>query len=458
MNTIKLEAEEKLNSTLDKMVYEEINNKDLIDNIVKEFNSKGINSALVNTLFSGSYKWDLLDNMTLIALVKSAYEILKWELLNPSNLFSDQLLNEYQVFNIEEEKKIDIIELDNMQKISETEYLGKISYKQIYLLRKNGLLFYNLATQRAGDLVEIGTKGMIIRKMSLNMKAVNEIKNLMLKGEYESDTIVLNSRLIKDKEMNFREDVVYEPANIYNISIKPDYNVDSESQTIVDELDGSHRITAVCKAVEEYKNRTDKWLEGHLLLRLVIRDIEGAKRIVAQTFERSDTDEGWKNVLKSDDYVKFINRLIPKVYILKDNVANTFNECIIGKNITYKDVLIKALKSCDIKVESKSASTLAEKGISETLNDIFDYMINTFFDKDIDNMIQSNMLDSGLWYGYFILADELRNKSYEELVSSCDNLYLQLSEIDIRNELASNKKNYKINKITDLFLKVTEEK
>ena len=319
-------------------------------------------------------------------------------------------------------------------------------------------MFYNLATQRAGELVELGTKGMVIRRMSLNMKAVNEIKKLMLKGDYESDTIILNARLIPNKEMNFKEEVIYEPSEIYNISIKPDYNVNSDNQTVVDELDGSHRITAVCQAVEEYKKRTGKWLEGHLLLRLVIRDTEGAKRIVAQTFERSDTDEGWKNVLKSDDYVKFVDRLIPKVNLLKDNVADTFNEYLIGQNMTFKDVLIKAIKKCDIKVESKSASALAEKGISETLNDIFDYMINTFFDKNINTMLQSNMLDGGLWYGYILLANELRNKTYEELTKACDNLYLELSEMDIRNNLKSNNKNYKINRISDLFLNATNEK
>ena len=97
------------------MAYEESGNKELIKSITSELEKKGLNISLINTFFSGNYKWDLLDNITLIALVKSAYEVLKWEVLNPTILFSDQLLNEYQVYKVEKEDKIDIIEFPNMQ-------------------------------------------------------------------------------------------------------------------------------------------------------------------------------------------------------------------------------------------------------------------------------------------------------------------------------------------------------
>ena len=428
-NSIKIEAREKLEENLNKIIKNENENKELNKILKDEFIKKNLNANLIYSIFTEGTQWNTLNDMEKIAFITGCYMCFKIELLNPKLLFSEVKLLQYDEYELEKENKIELLKFNCfIRNDTSDDYLGRLSYKDIYLYRKNGLLFYNLETQRASETITIGAEGLTLRKMKINYKNVDQIAELMLKGEYEPDTLIFNSRLIDKKEMQFKEDVISEEYNLCNITIKPDYDVDSKSQTVVDILDGMHRILGICKAVEIYKDRTGKWLEGYMPVRLVVRDTKAAKRIVAQTFERSDTDIEWKVALKSDENFEFMQNIINKVDFgngkLSDYVADTFSEMKTNNSkITYKNILYDAIKECKINYKSISIKKQTEANIVEILNYMFDYIINDDFNGDFDRAIKSEMFEYNMVFGYIIMAYNMRRRKYDDIVFACENLY-----------------------------------
>ena len=435
------------------------NNKDLLKALQKEFYNKGLNTLILNSIFEEETRWDLVDEKVQIAFIQTAYNILKLNELNPQEIFSEQALNEYQMFKGEREDIVDILKFNALNKKEDNIYYGTISFKDLYMYRKNGLLFYNSKTQRASEIKTIGKKGEVIRRISINENSVEEIKEKMLKKQYHSDMIILNCRVIEDKEMNFRETCLNEEYNLYDIEIKPNYDIYSENQTVCDIVDGFHRIIGAYKAVEEYKKRTNKWLDGYLFVQLVVMTEEDASSITEQTFQRSDTDSDWKAVLKSDDYTKFVDRLIPKIKMcdiyLSEYVANTYNEYKVYDMLTHKSVLIKAIKNINISVESKSKSALAEKQLSETLNDIFDYLLITYFDGDLKAMKKTHLLDCNCFFGYILLANAVKKEGYDKLTNICDKLYRTFTDKNFNSiDYRLDTKTFNVATVKKLFMDI----
>ena len=78
----------------------------------KEFYNKGLNTLILNNIFEEETRWDLVDEVTQIAFIQTAYNILKLNELNPQEIFSEQALNEYQMFKGEREDIVDILKFN----------------------------------------------------------------------------------------------------------------------------------------------------------------------------------------------------------------------------------------------------------------------------------------------------------------------------------------------------------
>ena len=411
MNSLKTIKEliplDKKQDIFNKIVTEEFMNNNLINIISKEFIKKGIPTKTIMSLFSREQTLFDLNIIEQIAFITGAYEGLEWDYLKIEKWFQDDEIVQYEVYsNIEEE--INVMNFHNVIKIDDYNYFGYITLKQIYEYYSNKLILYNKDTQREPVYEELGTKNHFIRKISLNQKAVNEIRDLVLNGDYEEDMIILNLLLLENIEqvLQLTDEKVID--NIYNVEIVPNYDVNSINKTICNILDGFHRFMGCFNAYSEILNNPNKYPKANkgLPFKLVLRNSEKARNIVRQSFKRTDTGKEWLETLKTDDYTKFADELINNCSVLRGKVAQTYNEYkAVDGMLTTKYLIIWITERLKIQVNNLSARVKYVKEIANTLEQLWICMADNYFDGDIEKLNNSSKFANiNAFAGYITMA------------------------------------------------------
>ena len=387
-------------------LYEEIKNnrfdKDFIKSITNEFTKKGFNVSKVSNIFNDYISLDELTDYELIAFCIGTKEFTKKDSFTLKNNFSNNLIQEYESY-INQDNIIDKIELNGYLKIDDYNYIGRITYEQIYDYINNGLIIYDKNTQRAGKLRNIGVKGGYIRDISLNTKSVKEISELMMEKKFEENQIILGITLEEDNEPNIKFNC--KTDNYGDIIITPEYN-DLKHKTVVIVLDGYHRI----KSCMEAYIHSGKKIKGGLDVRLVIRTKEEQKRIIYQTFKRSDTDkEHLESYNIDDDYYKFVTYICDNSVILNNNVAETYEDCLVDGKLTYKMLRINVCKKLlNIDVKSLNVKRVLSKKYASIIDELCEE-------------VDINSIKSFAYYLVFAYMIDNKEISYEDVVRVINN-------------------------------------
>lgn len=439
-------TQEEINEIFKDIFKNEISNKRLTNDMAMELLKKGLNTILVSKLFNNEVEYGELQQLEKIAVATSCYRVLGIKEICPKNIFSNKFLLDYN--DTQREESVDnVVRFNKFKKVDEFNYTGTWTYEEIYNYMTKGLLNYNFKTQREGTYVTLGSSDNVIRVVTLNEKNVEEIKKEMINGTYESDTIIINCRIIRGKELKLKEVEINDYMS--DISIIPHLENDSQ-QTILDILDGFHRITAVIRALREYKNSTGQILNGHLDVKLVLRTENEAKRLTGQTFKRSDTGKDWKAILNNDEYIQFANDLCNKVNILKGNVADTREECLALEKLTYKTLIANTIKKMKIDIKSKVKYKITLNDMTRVLNSMFEELkedgegLKKLKDETI-------LLKPNMFAGYIIIANELIDKDSSDIQSFVEEIYLRSSENSLL-EISEGKAN--INNIKKVFKEI----
>lgn len=174
--------------------------------------------------------------------------------------FTENEINTFRDQKLEIEPLFPIV-FDNIVKVDENHWIGKVTAKTILKLMDNGLIQYNTETQRA---VTIVTKnGEEQWEITINNRSVNEISKDMLDGTFISNMITLNI-----------------PENDYDAK----FNFDEKKHRLVikqldhfDVTDGFHRIIAMQRS-QSYNDDFDYNME----LRITCFSKERACRFIRQ--------------------------------------------------------------------------------------------------------------------------------------------------------------------------------
>jgi len=447
-----------LEENIYKKLSSQIDNTTMFLNITKQLSKKGLNTMVIPSLMDETKTVSELSDMELIAILQGIFETFNEKEFNPENYFGENTISEYEDYFYQEEKVTEL-NLKNFTKIDDFNYSGYLSYKDIYLYYTNMLIRYNKKSQRASKLKLIGSnKDIVVREMDINMSSVEEIAMDMINGMYEEDCITLNIRLINEQTVpQFKFTPRFE--NIGDIKIVPNYDRKSKNYTSVDCIDGMHRIMASVIATRKYKEKTGEWLKGGLLVKLTLRDLKGARRIVGQTFKRSDTDINWLESLNDDDNYKFINELLEKIDILK-NTPDTYEEYRAYKTYTYKSILVSYIKNFSGLTNLNSIS--ARKFLTDKIARFISIIVETYKYKYKDlNSIKNNtnLLNSTMFIGYLTIALELnaKNKLDDDIIFKVAE---SLEELDSKGELdkiVPNKKSVSVKNISDYFINLVKE-
>lgn len=442
---------EELEIALTNVVNNNIENVKFQKILNQSFERKNLNKRMVKCLFSGTKIVSDMNDMEKITFADACYRYFENKKYDAANYFSSTKLAEWLNY-VDISEKIDNVVCEDFKRINSYEYHGGFTYKQVYEYMKNILWLYYPSTQRSSRYRET-TNGTMIREININKKAVNEIASLILDGKFEATEIILNCMLIKEKTPKFIFEKKYK--EIGDITIKPNYDINSEDYTIITILDGYHRILGICKAVEMYLENTGQWLQGEISCKLVLADLVRAKRIVELVFKRTDDDKNWIKSLEKSDYTEFVDLLISNSNILKNNVADIYEQCKYNNKITYKVILTETIKKLNIDVANKSLSLFLANDMAKIIDTLFELINNIkekkyVFDEkyDIPNM----------FIGYITIAYKLRNENIN--VGEYLKLITAMKEKVNSNTLKMLKleiKSCSVNKTIEFFSKIVDE-
>lgn len=204
----------------------------------------GIPKGMVSDLVAKRMSMSAASEFVLFILLDSIHYILKSNGNDKDNLGVDVFYtmkeakyyrnSKYEVEKIKYPLVFKMIEVDTDQ------WIGKIDVKTLMLLRNAQLISYNTNTQRTLQRIVKGDKETY--RISINQKAVSEIKQSFEDGSFISNTITLN--LPMDSENDF-----YYDADSHSLVIN--------SVTELHILDGYHRFVAlgqICDMNNEFNH------------------------------------------------------------------------------------------------------------------------------------------------------------------------------------------------------------
>lgn len=459
IKNVAMQPTKKLDDEIFEVLDKEINNYELLNKLNDIYTKKNLNLKTISCLFEETKEIDEMTVIEKIAFAEACYEVFKdqgkenwYRKFEVERYFSQQDLMYYDTY-IEQKEIIDEMYFENCRKIDDYNYRGIMTGRQVFEYLSNMLLLYNKDTQRASTLTKIGTKDKWVRKITLNKKSVRDMADKIKAKKFEESEVILNIRLIsKDKtpQFEFEESCI---EGIGNILIKPNYDRSSPYTTYCEILDGYHRLSAISLAMQEYYNEKGEWLDVCIGVKFVLADQERALRIVEDTFKRSDTDKKWLKAIQKNDTTKFIDKFIDNSEYLRDNVTNTYEECVAFHKKTYKSLLVDVVNKLDIKVNSISTSNFMSLELAEKIDELM-----SLIDADIKgNEEYKYMYSPNIYAGYikaiYLLTkkENFTLKDYKTIIEKAKNL----SNEELKS-LKLNSKNFTFKNVFNLFDDVLE--
>lgn len=404
-----------LKKHLEVVIYDNLSNMKLVQSIVKALAQKGMNTNYVYEIFNEEIELDDLSQVELFGLTKYMCDYLEDSKLNVDTYFTNQEKEVFEVYVETHEDKIDKVEIDDVRKINDREYECCLTYKQLYELRKNRLLGYNKDIQRASKISKF--KGRVIKKINADKNNIKDLTKRFTNQDIKTTTIHLTPLLKEGKTPLFKFDDYIKKDTFGKITYQPVFDVDSENYCPFYIPDGYHRYTACVDAYMDHLEKTGQELKGQLNVLIQIMDIDEGRQFVSDVFKRSETDTDWTESLaiKNDSVV---NDLIKKTDILKENVADTYAECVEYGKLTYKTIIDEALKLTEEDFANVTASYFYVEKMAKNIN-------------IITSGLKSNNIDISMGYivGLIAVADKYKDEEKGKIIEVTCNIISKNEEI-----------------------------
>ncbi|HEY5587367.1 MAG TPA: hypothetical protein VIK86_00265, partial [Candidatus Paceibacterota bacterium] len=189
----------------------------------------------------GVYLYDFLSKQFLKNKFRTSEEKLREykliESINPKKYYPELKIERIkQYYDVNNKKtKVDKIVLKNVIKVKNQYLCPFISYADIGLYMSNGLIEYNIETQRNPDVVNV--KGIMLKQPNINWTSVKEISEIIDSNSFIANLLTFNVL----KTSNFSQD-----SMIYNEKEKT-LTITTGMQV----LDGFHRIVATLDSLDK---------------------------------------------------------------------------------------------------------------------------------------------------------------------------------------------------------------
>ncbi|MFB6445886.1 DNA sulfur modification protein DndB, partial [Bacillus velezensis] len=280
----------------------------------------------------------------------------------------------------------------NVIKIKEDNYVTSITAKELSELYNSSILQYNYNTQREGKYI----KGSLIPVPKTNPKSVDEIKELFIKGDLIVSMLTFNARLgTSDGD----EEVEYDPS---------DQTLTVTRGTLLDALDGYHRISGIVKAIAEVPE-----LDQPFILNVLNYDEEKAKVHFAQMNTINPVEKSRIEELGQKRYSSTVVEQLKFKSELKNKISP---QSEIGIDSNFLVTYYTLSEAIDDAFELKSRKDALK--IAKYLVDFFDNLFYAFPDEFLEDDLssirkQSYINHNVMFYGYVYLAKKMKENNVE---------------------------------------------
>jgi hypothetical protein len=318
--------------------------------------------------------------------------------LNPENFFSSREIKEAKTtYEGEIREKIDFPYTfkEKAIQLAHDMYITKISGQDIKMLMDNKLLQYEPEAQREArvSVVKKNEGYEIIPKPKIIKRHMLQIKESYNKGEGLPSHLIFNARLGTADE---GIELVYDEETM---------KLTIQKGTLLDCLDGFHRITAVVKALEENPD-----LDIVFSLTVVNFDLSKAKTYFAQINTIEPVGKSHIEQMKKEKQATFVVDQLKYSEALKgrispsDNIPHTTSLLVSTKTL---------LDAIDEIYEIKDRAEAIK--VANYLKDFFKQLFYAFPDEflgDVAEIRDKSLINANvMFYGYVLLSKRMKDEN-----------------------------------------------
>ena len=360
-----------------------------------------------------------------------------WTELEQTTASNDRIkMNQYS--------NIQTLNLQNVLKIDgfNTQYVTQLSYEQLANLLNVGLISYNFATQRRARVIKVRNR--VERVASINMENVLAIKNEILNGTFQTNTITLNIRATG------KEIFSYSSENMtLNIPIGEDNSIDC--------IDGYHRLKAIQLAYGENNN-----IKGSMIVSIKNLTIEQARYFIIQESKGTLNNQ---HELELYDMSGNIAKLIHEINSY-NNKNNILHNSITSKNndvntLIFYDVFAEILQLSfgDLLNEADTIELYKLKQFIVDVYSIAYSLICKRFNVNTVRELTGVAVDQMLMCGFLFVAHEMYVSNNKEVdVQKLEKIVRKIDFDDDKLTYTNFNDKYDVNRYTKAWIKLAKVK
>jgi hypothetical protein len=352
----------------------------------KLFNDFNIQRGRLNELIANPEQIESLEKEETIAFLVAIHAVTNDETANPINYFSKKEINRIMKFEFETEELSFPYTIENVLRSSESDFVCVMSYKELVGWYHSKMITYNFDCQRL-PVEKLMKKGKISIKPKTVLRSVKAIAERMLKGEFSTDTIILNVLV------NGNDHIEYQNGSltIYD-------------GTEVDIIDGWHRLQAMTLVLEEQPDFVD-----NMNVSIKHYTLKKAQEALGQFNTVNPFDKVLSKHYSQKGHPRSIVKKLMEDSDLKNKIAiKTSVSKKLGK-LTNTDVLSKF-----IGVLFNIDNDLEEEIVFEHLKRFFGILINSYpkeFKTEMEKTLKVSWINHhNTFVGYLVLARKLMDK------------------------------------------------
>lgn len=389
-----------------------------------------------------------IDERTLCLFAEAVYMTTANLTVNPKDYFTERQIKEVKTTYeaIEEEKITFPYTFENVIKINDEMFFVQISDKNLKRLLDSNLIQYNPEVQREAR-TKTDKEGNIIQIPKVFPKSIKEIKQLRKTGELFSTVLTFNARLGTSET---GEELVYDSKN---------NTLTITEGTLLDCLDGFHRLTALSQALTEDPSMDEMIFP----LCIVNFSTKIAQNYFSQINTTNPIDKSRLSEMNQNKQSNFIAKQIQLNSELRGKVSTSDRIAPKSNFLVSFYILSNAIEEV---FNIKDKLTAIE--VSRYLTDFFNSLVLNFYNEFHENIVEvreKSLINANqMFYGYVVLAKRMRDEniplSYlKDIVSDIDFSKENplWTEMGVLNQDLNVKNNIK-NKIKQFFMNLNLNK
>ena len=256
------------------------------------------------------------------------------------NYFNERDIASYGTLKLNhEEDDLYPIEFRALQ-VNDSQWITLISSQTIYQLISKRVVFYNVDTQREGQIVRVN--GMEIMKISKNKRSIEEIKERLLSNLYITDELTFNVNTdLSDNSFVFSKGKFVLNSGRFDL------------------IDGFHRIMSLIEIAREYPD-----FNVTFPVNIMTFNTEKARRYITQKDKQTPIKKSYIRMIDPDNFGKKIVEDLnsTSAFIYKGRVNNRPEAEINEDDFIYLVNLF---------FDKKQNLISAQKRLIEAFNDVY---------------------------------------------------------------------------------------